>query len=66
MIGNQFVLGLAAKLIIDLFAGGGTTALVADQLQRDAVLVELNPTYSDAAAARIRRDSSLFTEVTTA
>lgn len=52
--------------VLDPFGGAGTTALVADQLQRDAVLVELNPTYSDAAAARIRRDSSLFTEVTTA
>ena len=52
-------------VVLDPFGGAGTTALVADQLQRDAVLVELNPEYSDAAAARVRRDSSLFTEVTT-
>ena len=53
-------------VVLDPFGGAGTTALVADQLQRDAVLVELNPTYSDAAATRIRRDSSLLTEVITA
>lgn len=53
-------------VVLDPFGGAGTTALVADQLQRDAVLVELNPTYSDAAASRIRRDSSLLTEVITA
>jgi len=53
-------------VVLDPFGGAGTTALVADQLQRDAVLVELNPTYAGEAEARIRRDSSLLTEVITA
>ena len=43
-------------VILDPFAGAGTTGLVADRLGRDAILIELNPEYAEMAAARIRGD----------
>jgi DNA modification methylase len=49
--------------VLDPFGGAGTTGLVADRLQRDAVLVEINPEYAALAAERIRGDASLFAEV---
>lgn len=49
--------------ILDPFGGAGTTGLVADRLQRDAVLIELNPTYADMARKRIHGDAPLFAEV---
>lgn len=50
--------------VLDPFGGAGTTGLVADGLQRDAVLVELNPTYADMARRRITADAPLFASVT--
>jgi DNA modification methylase len=41
--------------VLDPFGGAGTTGLVADRLQRNAILIELNPDY--AAMARRRIDS---------
>jgi site-specific DNA-methyltransferase (cytosine-N4-specific) len=49
--------------ILDPFGGAGTTGLVADRLQRNAVLIELNPTYIDIARRRIVGDAPLFAEV---
>lgn len=49
--------------VLDPFGGAGTTGLVADRLQRDAILIELNPQYADMAERRIRADSPLFSEV---
>jgi DNA modification methylase len=49
--------------VLDPFGGAGTTGLVADRLQRDAVLIELNPTYAAMAGARIQGDAPLFAEV---
>lgn len=43
-------------LVLDPFGGAGTTALVADRMQRDAILIELNPEYCDIARARINAD----------
>jgi DNA (cytosine-5)-methyltransferase 1 len=43
--------------------GAGTTGLVADRLQRNAVLIELNPTYADMSSSRITGDAPLFAEV---
>ena len=43
--------------------GAGTTALVADQLGRDSILIELNPAYVDMARDRICRDASLLADV---
>jgi DNA modification methylase len=50
--------------VLDPFAGAGTTGLVADRLQRDAVLIEINPTYAELARARVQGDAPLFAEVT--
>ena len=49
--------------VLDPFGGAGTTGLVADRLGRDAVLVELNPTYAALARHRIHDDAPMFAEV---
>ena len=49
--------------VFDPFGGAGTTGLVADQLQRDAILIELNPEYIDIAKRRIEADAGMFTEI---
>lgn len=49
--------------VLDPFGGAGTTGLVADRLQRKAILIELNPEYADMAKRRIEGDAPLFTEV---
>ena len=47
-----------------LIYGAGTVGLVADRLQRDAILIELNPTYADMARCRVTKDGRLFATVT--
>jgi len=47
-------------LVLDPFGGAGTTALVADRLQRSSVLIELNPEYAAMAERRIHDDAPLF------
>ncbi len=42
--------------VLDPFGGAGTTGLVADRLQRDAILIELNPEYAAMARRRIDGD----------
>lgn len=42
--------------VLDPFGGAGTTGLVADRLQRNAILIELNPEYAAMAERRINRD----------
>lgn len=42
--------------VLDPFGGAGTTGLVADRLQRHAVLIELNPEYAAMARRRIDGD----------
>lgn len=49
--------------VMDPFGGAGTTGLVADRLQRSAILIELNPEYAAMAERRIRGDAPLFTQV---
>ncbi len=49
--------------VLDPFGGAGTTGLVADRLQRNAILIELNPEYAAMARRRISGDSPLFAEV---
>ena len=49
--------------VLDPFGGAGTTGLVADRLQRDAILIELNPEYAQMARERIVNDSPLFASV---
>ncbi len=43
-------------LVLDPFGGAGTTGLAADRLQRNAVLIELNPAYAAMAERRINGD----------
>lgn len=47
--------------VLDPFGGAGTTGLVADQLQRNAILIELNPAYAAMARNRIDQDAPLLT-----
>lgn len=49
--------------VLDPFGGAGTTGLVADRLQRNAVLIELNPSYADIARKRLTADAGIFSEV---
>jgi DNA modification methylase len=50
--------------VLDPFGGGGTTALVADRLGRNAILIELNPEYAAMAERRIVSDAGMFANVT--
>ncbi len=47
-------------VVLDPFGGAGTTGLVADRLQRDAILLELNEKYADMARNRINKEAPLF------
>jgi DNA modification methylase len=46
--------------VLDPFGGAGTTGLVADRLQRNAILIELNPAYAAMARKRITDDAPLL------
>ena len=47
-----------SSVVLDPFGGAGTTALAADRLGRDAILLELNPEYVALARDRIDTDRS--------
>jgi len=49
--------------VLDPFGGAGTTGLVADRLGRNAILIELNPTYAAMIDKRIRGDAGMFAEI---
>lgn len=51
--------------VLDPFGGAGTTGLVADRLQRHAILIELNPSYVELARRRIGAEAPLLSHVTT-
>lgn len=53
----------AGGTVLDPFGGAGTTGLVCDRLQRNAILCELNPAYAEMARKRIQNESPLFAEV---
>lgn len=53
----------AGGVVLDPFGGAGTVGLVADRLQRDAILIELNPEYAAMAERRIRGDAPMFAQV---
>lgn len=53
----------AGGTVLDPFGGAGTTGLVADRMQRDAILIELNPEYAAIAERRLTGDSGLFATV---
>ena len=50
---------------LDPFAGAGTVGLVADRLQRDAILIEISAEYAEMARRRIEGDAPLFSDVGT-
>ena len=49
--------------VLDPFFGAGTTGLVADQLRRDCIGIELKPAYAEMAERRIRGDGELFADI---
>ena len=50
--------------VLDPFGGAGTTALVADRMQMDCTIIELNPEYAEIARKRIARDpGSIFSRL---
>jgi DNA modification methylase len=49
-----------ACVVLDPFAGAGTTGLVADRLGRDFVGIELNEEYREIARRRIKRVAPMF------
>lgn len=53
----------AGGTVLDVFGGAGTTGLVADRLQRDAILIELNPEYAEMARERIASEAGMFADV---
>jgi len=50
-------------VVLDCFGGAGTVALVANRLQRDAVLIEIKPEYIEMALRRIKDDAPLLADV---
>lgn len=52
-------------LVLDPFAGSGTTLLVANRLGRRAIGSELNPEYAEDARKRLASDSPLFNQTET-
>jgi len=46
-----------AGKVLDPFGGSGTTGIVADNNNRDAILLELNPEYVEIAHKRINKNS---------
>lgn len=48
------------SLILDPFAGAGTTGVVATRHDRDFIGIELNPEYAEMARNRIRDDAPLL------
>jgi hypothetical protein len=53
-------------VVLDPFFGAGTTGLVADQLQRDCIGIEINPNYAQMTQRRIEADAPLFSQMTIA
>jgi DNA modification methylase len=49
--------------VLDPFGGSGTTALVADRLNRNATVIELNKDYVDIAQKRIMGETPMFTQL---
>lgn len=49
--------------VLDPFGGAGTTALVADRMRRNAILIEVNPAFADLSRNRVSDDAGMFGDV---
>ena len=49
--------------VLDPFGGAGTTALVANNHNRDAILIELNQDYIDLATKRLHKECGMFLDL---
>jgi DNA modification methylase len=58
--------GTGSSVVLDPFAGAGTTGLVATRHGRGFIGIELNPAYAEMARERIRQDQPLFNYLTEA
>jgi DNA modification methylase len=47
-------------IVLDPFAGAGTTGIVARSLNRTAILIELNPEYIEISKNRIDKEFGMF------
>ena len=47
-------------IVLDPFAGTGTTLLAASRIGRDSIGVEIDPEYAHMAAGRLRDQGDLF------
>jgi hypothetical protein len=50
-------------VVLDPFAGSGTSGLVSERLGRDSILIELSPTYAEMARGRIYGEAPMFNQV---
>ncbi|MGH2362411.1 MAG: DNA methyltransferase, partial [bacterium] len=50
-------------VVLDPFAGSGTTGLVADRLGRDSILIDASAKYCEMARTRIDSDAPLLMEI---
>lgn len=50
------------SIVMDIFGGAGTTALVALQLGHRAITIDINPTYTDEARTRIANAPRKFSD----
>ena len=55
--GCDLAVGSSRCTVLDPFAGAGTTGLVADQLERDSILIELNPDYAEIIRGRLDKQA---------
>jgi DNA modification methylase len=51
-------------VVLDPFAGSGTVGLVANQNNRDSILIELNSDYNELIEERFNQGMGLFSELT--
>jgi hypothetical protein len=49
--------------VLDPFGGAMTTALVANQLGRDSISIELNPAYVEMGVRRIQADAGMLCDI---
>lgn len=50
------------ETVLDPFCGAGSIPLAADQMQREGIGIEIDPTYAELARLRIVEDRGMFAE----